>query len=173
MALPAVEYCTPSAATLVQQQSPHTQAVAFRAVVGVQPRLPDPKQRSAARATGTDGSAISESTIALEALRLIAQTHNGFMTTSDLILALDLRFEPTGEDAEIIAGRWGTRFILRVRDLVSYRTGGNDLEIGGFVVYDPIRQGFIITLQGREAAHEKRVAAPRKRDEALDGQRVR
>ena len=157
MALSPAEYRKPSNVRLGQKQPSSVQAVAHRAIVGVRPPLLDRKQRSTEKPAVPNKASIPDATITLEALRLIAQTHNSFMITSDLILALNLRFEPTGDDAEIVEGRGGTRFSQRVRDLVSHRTGGNGLETSGFVVYSAIRQGFTITPQGRQAAHEKQI----------------
>ena len=97
----------------------------------------------------TEEGRIPERTIAQEALKLLAQAQGGFMTTSDLIAALDNQFEPTGEDAEILDGRSDTRFSQKVRNLVSHRGYTNGLEANGYAAYDKGRSGWTITPAGR------------------------
>jgi hypothetical protein len=51
---------------------------------------------------------ISEADLLIPTLRKLAAQPNGRMTTSKLILELELLMEPTGEDAEILEGRKDT-----------------------------------------------------------------
>ena len=95
---------------------------------------------------------IPERAISKEALRLLAQAPGGFMTTTDLIAALERQFEPTGFDAEILDGRADTRFSQKVRNLVSHRNAGTGLEVNDLATYDDVRRGWTITDKGR--AHE-------------------
>ena len=96
-----------------------------------------------------DEGRIPERTIAQEALQLLAQAQDGFMTTTDLIAALDSQFEPSGDDAEILDGRSDTRFSQKVRNLVSHRSTANGLEANGYAIYDKGRRGWTITPEGR------------------------
>ena len=98
----------------------------------------------------TEESRIPEQTIAQEALKLLAAAPGGFMTTSDLIAALNKQFDPEGEDAEILEGRSDTRFSQKVRNLVSHRSGGGGLETNGYAIYDKGKRGFTITDEGRK-----------------------
>ena len=113
--------------------------------------VPQP-EKTIAEADVKDGGRIPEKTIAAEALRLLAQAPDGFMTTSDLIPALEKQFEPTGDDAEILEGRSDTKFSQKVRNLVSHRGDGRGLETNGFAVYDKGRRGWTITQKGRDQA---------------------
>ena len=63
---------------------------------------------------------ISEKALILPTLYL-TKKYNG-ITTSDLIKELTKLFNPTGEDAEILAGRNDTKFSQKVRNLVSHRS---------------------------------------------------
>ena len=92
---------------------------------------------------------VPERTIAREALHLLSEAPDGFLTTTDLIVALEKRFEPTGFDAEILAGRSDTRFSQKVRNLVSHRGDGSGLEANGLATYDQRRRGWLITDKGR------------------------
>jgi hypothetical protein len=113
----------------------------------VRPRTP-PQDTKVGDAMTEEGR-IPERTISQEALKLLAQAPDGFMTTTDLIAALDNQFEPSGEDAEILEGRSDTRFSQKVRNLVSHRGYPNGLETNGYAVYDKSRSGWTITPAGR------------------------
>ena len=72
------------------------------------------------------------------------------MTTSEIIGALEARFRPTGEDAQILDGRSDTKFSQKVRNLVSHRGSPSSLVGRGYAQYDAIRPaGFRITPAGR------------------------
>ena len=86
------------------------------------------------------------------ALRHLAATPNGYLSTSDLIAALEAEFAPSGEDAEILEGRSDTKFSQKVRNLVSHRNGGGGLTCHGYATYSRSRRGFTITDSGRERA---------------------
>lgn len=62
---------------------------------------------------------IEEKMLILPALYIIKR--KGKATTSDLIAELTYVFNPSGEDAEILAGRNDTKFSQKVRNLVSHR----------------------------------------------------
>ena len=47
---------------------------------------------------------ISESDLLLPTLRLLANAPGGYLSTTDLISALEAIFRPEGEDAEILEG---------------------------------------------------------------------
>lgn len=113
--------------------------------------MPEPK-KSVEAARVVDDGRIPERTIAQEALRLLAQAPEGFMTTTDLIAALERQFEPTGDDADILEGRSDTRFSQKVRNLVSHRSEGGGLEANGLATYDKGRRGWMITTKGRNHA---------------------
>ena len=62
---------------------------------------------------------IEEKSLILPALYIIQR--DGPTSTSDLIAELTAVFNPTGEDAEILAGRKDTKFSQKVRNLKSHR----------------------------------------------------
>lgn len=62
---------------------------------------------------------IEEKMLILPALYIIKRKEKA--TTSDLISELVYVFNPSGEDAEILAGRNDTKFSQKVRNLVSHR----------------------------------------------------
>lgn len=74
---------------------------------------------------------ITETELILPALLFISE--NDGITTSELKEKLTELFQPTGEDAEILAGRIDTKFSQKVRNLKSHDT----LERHGFAIYDP------------------------------------
>lgn len=86
----------------------------------------------------------------LPILRLLSEAQDGFMPTSDLIRELERHFAPSGQDAEILAGRSDTRFSQIVRNVVSHRdTPGNLIE-EGWAEYEKGKRGLRITQAGRE-----------------------
>lgn len=93
--------------------------------------------------------AITEGDLIVPALRLLAESGNGFMPTSDLIDALEAHFEPDGEDAEILRDRNDTKFSQKVRNLVSHRDNRTGLEARGLARYDSENKGWHITDAGR------------------------
>ena len=58
---------------------------------------------------------ITESQLVLPALYLMSKSNEGYMSTSDLITNLTKVMRPTGQDAEILAGRRDTYFSQKVR----------------------------------------------------------
>lgn len=127
---------------------------AFDALFGklVPPVVPEPKEQSERGSTMSDEGRVPERTIAQEALRLLAQAPGGFMTTSELQVALESLFEPAGEDAEILEGRSDTKFSQKVRNLVSHRDARSSLETKGYATYDKTLKGWTITPLGRDQA---------------------
>ena len=73
---------------------------------------------------------ISEKDLVLPALYVIKNHDKA--TTSVLIKELTEAFKPTGEDAEILAGRTDTKFSQKVRNLVSHDTLDKRL---GYTIY--------------------------------------
>lgn len=85
---------------------------------------------------------ITESQLVLPALYLMSKSNEGYMSTSDLIADLTKVMRPTGQDAEILAGRKDTYFSQKVRNLKSHDT----LVRQGFAIdYD---DGFKLTELG-------------------------
>ncbi len=82
-------------------------------------------------------------------LELLDDAQDGFMPTADLIRALEMMLGPKGEDAEILAGRSDTRFSQIVRNIVSHRETPNNPIQAGWVEYDKVRRGLLITQAGR------------------------
>lgn len=96
----------------------------------------------------TDDGAIHEADLAVPALRLMAETADGCLTTTRLINALERIFNPTGKDAEIIPDRSDTYFSQKVRNLVSHRTSSSSFIANGYATYQR-ETGLCITDKGR------------------------
>ena len=99
--------------------------------------------------------AITEAQIRNATLPLLAQSPNGFLSTSDLIAALEGILRPTGKDAEIVPGRSDTYFSQKVRNMVCHREGSTSLQTQGYVIYDEVREGLEITDVGRASGHKR------------------
>lgn len=69
---------------------------------------------------------IEEKSLVLPSLYIIKR--DGATSTSNLIKELEAVFNPTGEDAEILANRKDTKFSQKVRNLKSHRAN-NSMEI--------------------------------------------
>jgi transcriptional regulator with XRE-family HTH domain len=82
-------------------------------------------------------------------LELLDDMPGGFMTTADLIRALEMRMAPNGEDAEILENRSDTRFSQIVRNVVSHRDVPTNLIGSGLADYDRRKRGLRITEAGR------------------------
>lgn len=92
---------------------------------------------------------IEEKMLVLPALYIIKR--RGQATTSDLIEELTIAFNPSGEDAVILAGRNDTKFSQKVRNLVSHR------ETNGMGTYTEFVGGvYTLTAEG-EAYLETRL----------------
>lgn len=94
---------------------------------------------------------IREEDVYVPILRLLNDSPEGFMKTSDLIRALEKMMNPHGEDAEILSGRSDTKFSQIVRNVISHRSTPSNLIGRGFVDYDKVRRGLRITTSGRFA----------------------
>lgn len=94
-------------------------------------------------------SRIKETDTYLPILNILDDQPNGFLKTAHLIEALELYFNPRGEDAEILEGRSDTRFSQIVRNVVSHRESPSNLIGRGDAEYDKLRRGLRITAQGR------------------------
>ena len=79
---------------------------------------------------------IFEFSIRVPTLQLLAQAPNFELKTSELRLALEVIFNPTGEDAEAVHGNQ-SRFSQIVRNMVSNRHRGHNIVNLGFVAYIP------------------------------------
>lgn len=90
---------------------------------------------------------IKERDLALPALRIANLSPSGYIATSDLIIALEHEFAPSGEDAEILDGRHDTKFSQKVRNLVSHRTSTTSIFAKGYATY--VEDGLHITDAGR------------------------
>ncbi len=93
---------------------------------------------------------ITERALTIPVLDCLDDQTSGFMATSDLIAALELSFEPEGEDVEILEGRSDTKFSQIVRNIISHRTSSTNIIGAGLVEYDQDRHGLTITQKGRE-----------------------
>ena len=65
--------------------------------------------------------AITEKELIIPALELLNESPNG-LTTSNLIILLRKKMNPTGRDIEILAGRNDDVFSQKVRNLISHKT---------------------------------------------------
>lgn len=92
---------------------------------------------------------IRERDLAVPALRAAAACGGGFITTADLITALEAEFEPTGDDAAILEGRQDSRFSQIVRNLVSHRDTPASIFAKGYADYVDEERGIRITDAGR------------------------
>lgn len=95
-----------------------------------------------------NGERVHESDLVVPALRLMAEQSNGFIATSDLIEELEVIFNPTGKDTEIIPDRSDAYFSQKVRNLVSHRHAENSFIRNGYAEYDEQRRGLRITGAG-------------------------
>jgi predicted HNH restriction endonuclease len=86
---------------------------------------------------------VTESELVLPALWIMSQCKDGRISTTSLIRELTSIIQPTGIDAEILAGRRDTYFSQKVRNLKSHNT----FEKNGYAT--EIFRGFQITDKGR------------------------
>lgn len=93
---------------------------------------------------------IAERSILIPTLDFLDRSPDGFVATSDLIAALELMFEPDGEDAAILENRSDTRFSQIVRNMVSHQKTSTNIIGAGYATYDEQRHGLVITDKGRE-----------------------
>ena len=98
---------------------------------------------------------ISERDLVLPALDYLDRAPNGFMTTADLITALESWFEPQGEDAAPLVTRSDIKFTQIVRNTVSHRSSRSNLIGAGFATYDRVRKGLTLTDLGRKKLIEE------------------
>lgn len=91
---------------------------------------------------------ITENDLIAPALRLASERANGEISTTDLIVELTKLFEPSGRDAEIMAGRNDTHFSQKVRNMVSHRNQPSSFIANGYAEYTG--DGVRITEQGRQ-----------------------
>lgn len=92
---------------------------------------------------------ILEIDLMVPALRFLAESPEGTLTTTQLRERLSALFQPTGVNAERLWSRWDTHFDQTVRNIVSNRRKGDHNMIKrGFATYNGGR--ISITERGRE-----------------------
>ena len=96
---------------------------------------------------------ISESDLLLPTLRILAAEPDGYLSTTEIISALTTEFQPKGEDAEILEGRYDTKFSQIVRNMKSHKTSPENIVAQGFVVEQG--RGLRITDAGRAYLRSK------------------
>ena len=97
-------------------------------------------------------SRITESQLVLPALYLMSKKDDGIISTSDLISQLTAVMQPTGIDAQILAGRNDTYFSQKVRNLKSHNTlVGRNFAIN-------FEEGFQLTQHGFDYVNEHKEA---------------
>ncbi len=94
-----------------------------------------------------DNGRVRESDLVAPALRLAAAKPDGFISTADLIPALEELFQPAGRDADILEGRSDTIFSQKVRNLISHRK--TNFIASGYADYHEEQRGITITPEGR------------------------
>lgn len=92
---------------------------------------------------------ITESDLILPALRIMAESEEGFVSTAELIMRLQDVFQPVGKDAEIIQNRSDTYFSQKVRNLISHRHAPTSFILQGYAEYSDEANGLKITDKGR------------------------
>lgn len=92
---------------------------------------------------------VTESELVLPALWLMSKCKDGRISTTTLIRELTRIIQPTGLDAEILAGRNDTYFSQKVRNLKSHNT----FERNGYAT--GVLRGFKITKKGRALLEAK------------------
>jgi hypothetical protein len=90
---------------------------------------------------------VSERELIIPALRAAASRQSGYIATSDLIVELEVQFQPEGQDAETLANRQDTYFSQKVRNLISHRGTGTSMFTKGYAEYTD--DGIRITDAGR------------------------
>ena len=90
---------------------------------------------------------VRERELIIPALRAAASRPGGYIATADLIPVLEGKFEPEGQDAEILAGRHDSYFSQKVRNLVSHRETNTSMFRKGYAEYTG--DGIRITDAGR------------------------
>lgn len=93
---------------------------------------------------------VAESELRLPILEALARSPTGFMKTTEIIAAMEAKFQPEGEDAEVLDGRNDTKFSQKVRNAVgSHRGSSSSLASMGYVTYHAETHGCTITAEGR------------------------
>lgn len=93
---------------------------------------------------------IPEGDLVIPALEVMYDAPNGEVSTTDLKEKLVDQFQPQGEDAEILDGRYDTKFTQIVRNLKCHK---KLLNAG---LADHIFRGFRITETGRKLIASRR-----------------
>jgi hypothetical protein len=92
-----------------------------------------------------NGMRVTETDLVVPALRVAAE-RGGYVSTEDLIAALECLFSPTGKDAEYIEGRNDTYFSQKVRNLICHRRSPSSFIARGLADYNG--HGIRITALG-------------------------
>lgn len=90
---------------------------------------------------------VRERDLVIPALEATADA-GGTLTTSALISALEVRFQPDGQDGEILSGRSDTYFSQKVRNLISHRETSTSMFSKGYATYHPASESISITGTG-------------------------
>lgn len=93
---------------------------------------------------------IPEGDLVLPALKIMNESPNGEILTAELKEKLVDKFQPEGEDAEILDGRYDSKFTQKVRNLKCHK---KLLNAG---LADHIFRGFRITETGRKLIASRR-----------------
>lgn len=92
---------------------------------------------------------IREADTYIPVLELLVSQKDGFMRTADLIIELEIKLQPRGEDAEILKSRSDTKFSQIVRNIISHRGSSTNLIGRGWAEYDDRKRGLRVTEEGR------------------------
>lgn len=90
---------------------------------------------------------ISEKDLYKPTLELLADTDDGFLTTSEIISKLEQKFNPSGHDSDIIDGRNDSFFSQKVRNIISHKDTSGNIIFEGWVEHDTVRHGLQLTTK--------------------------
>jgi hypothetical protein len=100
---------------------------------------------------------ITESELTVPTLRILEESRRPWTTTSELIHKLTGLFQPTGQDAAILAGRSDTYFSQKVRNMVSHKDQPSSFIRQGLAEYRRDEGGLRITDLGRRLVRALRI----------------
>lgn len=100
---------------------------------------------------------IHESDLIVPTLRSLAAVKGGWLSTTDIKVALEDHFNPRGRDAKVINNRRDSFFSQKVRNMICHRhTKGSFISQGyANYVHDGVHGGLRITQKGR--AHLRKI----------------
>jgi len=91
---------------------------------------------------------ITEGELTIPTLRILNQSSDRWVTTTELKEQLTTLFKPSGTDAEILAGRSDTHFSQKVRNIISHKAQNSSFIKKGLADYSSAQHGLIITERG-------------------------